>query len=197
MVAGIISSMVGIVTLLEDKIKAFQSCESCQHLQIKLKVLYLCPSKANVNPTTRSGKNKLPTIRWHDTDHRKWCIQQIFYLTLQIFHCRVFVGADKCLSSHCPATSVLPSKNRGTHIQTHIHSESRLTTGELLEVVFPLWSDPKLYREDNSLLRTMVSSQSDTDTPELKHPATTKSQHSNGSFHVASLIVLFWLSNIM
>jgi hypothetical protein len=46
----------------------------------------------------------------------------------------------------------------GIHIQTH--RENTLITEELLEAVLYLWSDPKLYKEDNSLLSTMVGSQS-------------------------------------
>jgi hypothetical protein len=40
-------------------------------------------------------------------------------------------------------TEPLPSNDRGIHTQTH--GESRLITEELLEAVFSLRSDPKLY----------------------------------------------------
>jgi hypothetical protein len=43
---------------------------------------------------------------------------------------------------------------------TQPNKESMLTTEELLEAVFSLLSDPKLFKEDSSVLRTMVSSQS-------------------------------------
>jgi hypothetical protein len=46
----------------------------------------------------------------------------------------------------------------GIHIQTH--RENRIIMEELLEAVLLLRSDPKLYKENNSLLRAMVSSQS-------------------------------------
>jgi hypothetical protein len=48
---------------------------------------------------------------------------------------------------------------RAIHTQTH--RESRLTTEELLQVVLSLLQfDWKFHKEDNSLLRTVVSSQS-------------------------------------
>jgi hypothetical protein len=47
----------------------------------------------------------------------------------------------------------------GIHIQTHGHRESRLTTGEMLEAVFSLWSHQKLCGENNAPLRTVGESE--------------------------------------
>jgi hypothetical protein len=53
-----------------------------------------------------------------------------------------FIAVGTCLLSRCLA------KIGRKHIKTH--RESRLTAEELLEVVFSLWSDSKLYKEDYS-----------------------------------------------
>jgi hypothetical protein len=63
----------------------------------------------------------------------------------------VFIAMGMCSPSHCLTTV------RGIYVQTH--KESRLTTEELLEAAFSLWSDPKLYKENSSRHRTVVSSQ--------------------------------------
>jgi hypothetical protein len=46
----------------------------------------------------------------------------------------------------------------GINVNTHIpHRESRLTTEELLEVVFSLRSDPEFCIEDSSLIDTQAA----------------------------------------
>jgi hypothetical protein len=71
-----------------------------------------------------------------------------------------------------------------------------LTAKELLEVAFSLWYDLKLYKEDNSLHRTMVSSQSQcTETRELEY-LITKPLPSNGHLCGTSLTALFRLSGV-
>jgi hypothetical protein len=55
-----------------------------------------------------------------------------------------------CLLNRSLGTRPLSSNGRG---DTHSHRESRLTTEELMEAVFSLWSNPKLYKEANSLLK--------------------------------------------
>jgi hypothetical protein len=64
---------------------------------------------------------------------------------------------------HCHGngfTELLPSNRaiayhqwEDTHMDAQTRWESRLTTEELLEMVFCLQSDLKLYKEDNSLFR--------------------------------------------
>jgi hypothetical protein len=66
---------------------------------------------------------------WHRS-HRKVCIQQFFYCCMCIYCCGN-VSAQP-----------LPTNNRG--------DTYKLTTEELLEAVFSLWSDLKLYKEENS-----------------------------------------------
>jgi hypothetical protein len=72
---------------------------------------------------------------------------------------------------------------------TYRHRGGGLTE-ELLEVVFSLWPDPKLYSKDNFLIRTVVSSQ-------LHHAETQKLKDlitelpSNGHLCDASLAALF------
>jgi hypothetical protein len=59
-------------------------------------------------------------------------------------------------------------------------------TEELSEVVSSLQSDPKLHEEDNFLLRTVVSSQS--------QDLIIQPLPGNGHHHSVSLTALFWLS---
>jgi hypothetical protein len=55
-------------------------------------------------------------------------------------------------------TEPLPNHNKGIHIQ--LQTQGRwANTGTAGGSVF-LWPDPNLYKEDNFLLRTVVSSQS-------------------------------------
>jgi hypothetical protein len=79
----------------------------------------------------------------------------------------------------------------------HRHRESRLTTEELLDMVFSLWLSMELYKEDNSLLRTVVSSQpQDVETRELEH-LFKKPLPMNSCLHSFYLTSLFLLSGIM
>lgn len=55
------------------------------------------------------------------------------------------------------ATEPLSSNDKGLHTWTH--KECGLTAEELLDAVFSLWYDPKLYIEDSLLLGVVLSSQ--------------------------------------
>jgi hypothetical protein len=55
----------------------------------------------------------------------------------------------KALEKDASNACVRCSGNVFTKLLTHRHRKRRLTTEELLEAVFPLLSDPKLYKEDN------------------------------------------------
>jgi hypothetical protein len=54
----------------------------------------------------------------------------------------------------------LPADHTRGDTQTHEHRVCNLTTEELSEVLSSLQPDPKLREEDNSVLRTVISSQS-------------------------------------
>jgi hypothetical protein len=150
-------------------------------LQIKLNVLYLCSSKANLNLTRSPGKNNC-LLSFDMTRTTQKMVHPTILLSLRVYS----LTQD---SMHQAAAQ--------QHIQTHRHSKNKLTTGELLEAVFSLRSNAKLHREDNSMLRTLVSSQSQrAETQELED-IITEPQPSNGCLHVASLIALFQLSGAM
>jgi hypothetical protein len=65
----------------------------------------------------------------------------------------MFVAMGSCLLSHCLATLLLLNNDTEGGPHTDIR-ESKLTTEELLGAVFSLQSDVKLYKDNNSLLRT-------------------------------------------
>jgi hypothetical protein len=97
---------------------------------------------------------------WHGP-HSKRCVQQFFY-------CCMCVTMGTYLLSYCLTTiSRHTYTYTYTHTHTHTHREGGLTE-ELLEAVFSLWPDPKLHKEDNFLLRTVVGSQSYAETQKLK-----------------------------
>jgi hypothetical protein len=101
----------------------------------------LSPRFSNCEITWRnkSGKNYWPTFLWYDTDHTENDASD----NSSIVAC-VFIATGTCLPSRCLVTM------KG---YTYRHRHTGLTTDEILEMLFSLRSDPKLYIEGNSVLK--------------------------------------------